>query len=212
MVWKTQKLIILRANKDLEQLKSLDIAGGNAKKAYLENSLAVSPEVKHTITILTLFGIYSPSKWKHVYTSTCMLMFTAALFIILKLKTTQMPINWLHTIWFHLYGKLEKKLQWKKSGQSLPGTGNSPVFSSRTCMISSLIFKYLIHLEFSLVLEINPGHLGGPVVEHLPLAQVMIPGSWDRIPHQAPCKEPASASAYVSASLCVSLMNEYIKS
>ena len=27
------------------------------------------------------------------------------------------------------------------------------------------------------------GHLGGSVVERLPLAQVMIPGSWDRVPH-----------------------------
>ena len=47
-------------------------------------------------------------------------------------------------------------------------------------------------------------HLGGSVVEHLPLAQVMIPGSWDRVPHQAPRREPASPSAYVSASLCLS--------
>ena len=41
--------------------------------------------------------------------------------------------------------------------------------------------------------------LGGSVVECLPLAQVMIPRSWDQVPHQAP-----SPSAYVSASLCVS--------
>ena len=44
------------------------------------------------------------------------------------------------------------------------------------------------------------GHLGGSVVEHLPLAQVVILGSWD----QAPRKEPVSPSACVSASLCVS--------
>ena len=29
------------------------------------------------------------------------------------------------------------------------------------------------------------GPLGGSVVEHLSLAQVMIPGSWDRVPHRA---------------------------
>ena len=29
-------------------------------------------------------------------------------------------------------------------------------------------------------------------------------GSWDRVLHQAPYREPASPSAYVSASLCVS--------
>ena len=52
------------------------------------------------------------------------------------------------------------------------------------------------------------GHLGGSVIEHLPLAQVMIPGSWDQVLHWAPCREPASPSAYVSASLCVSLIKK----
>ena len=52
------------------------------------------------------------------------------------------------------------------------------------------------------------GHLGGSVVECLPLAQVMIPGSWDQVLHRAPHREPASPSAYVSASLCVSFMNK----
>ena len=51
-------------------------------------------------------------------------------------------------------------------------------------------------------------HLGGSVVEHLLLAQVMIPGSWDQVWHQAPHREPASLSAYVSVSLSVSLMNK----
>ena len=48
------------------------------------------------------------------------------------------------------------------------------------------------------------GRLGGSVVEHLPLAQVMIPRSWDRVLHQAPHEEPASPSAYVFVSLYVS--------
>ena len=52
------------------------------------------------------------------------------------------------------------------------------------------------------------GYLGGSMVEHLPLAQVVIPGSWDRVPYQAPRRKPASPSAYVSAPLCVS--HEYI--
>ena len=47
------------------------------------------------------------------------------------------------------------------------------------------------------------------MVERLPLAQVTILGSWDRVPHQALHREPASPSAYVSAPL--SLMNKYIK-
>ena len=56
------------------------------------------------------------------------------------------------------------------------------------------------------------GHLGGSVVERLPLAQVVIPGSWDRVPHGAPCSEPTSPFSYVSASLSASLMNKKIKS
>ena len=46
------------------------------------------------------------------------------------------------------------------------------------------------------------GRLCGSVVERLPFAQILILGSWDRVLHQ-----PASPSACVSASLCVSFMN-----
>ena len=52
--------------------------------------------------------------------------------------------------------------------------------------------------------------LGGSVVEPLPLAQGVTPEFRDRVPHGASCMEPASPSAYVSASLsslCI-LMNE----
>ena len=52
------------------------------------------------------------------------------------------------------------------------------------------------------------GPLGGSVVEHLPLAQVMILEFQDRVLHQVPHMEPASPSAYAPASLCVSLMNK----
>ena len=50
------------------------------------------------------------------------------------------------------------------------------------------------------------GSLGGSVVEYLPLAQGMILESWDGVPHQAPCMEPASPFACVSDSfsLCLS--------
>ena len=48
------------------------------------------------------------------------------------------------------------------------------------------------------------GHLGGSVVERRPSAQGLIPGSWDRVLHRVPCMEPASPSACVSVSLCVS--------
>jgi len=43
--------------------------------------------------------------------------------------------------------------------------------------------------NFGAVIKIvrRMGSLGGSVVEPLSLAQVMIPGSWDRVPHRAPC-------------------------
>ena len=52
------------------------------------------------------------------------------------------------------------------------------------------------------------GAPGGSVVEHLPSAQVVILGSWDQVPHETPHREPSSPSAYISASLCVSLTNK----
>ena len=53
------------------------------------------------------------------------------------------------------------------------------------------------------------GHLGESVVEHLPLAQVVILGTQDPVPRRVPCGEPASPSACVPASLCfLSRINE----
>ena len=49
------------------------------------------------------------------------------------------------------------------------------------------------------------GRLGGSAVEHLLSAQGVILESQDQVAHQAPYKEPASPSAYVSASLSLSL-------
>ena len=46
-------------------------------------------------------------------------------------------------------------------------------------------------------------HLGGSVVEHLPLAQVMILGSWDRVLLWAPCRGTCF-SLCLSLLLCVS--------
>ena len=57
-------------------------------------------------------------------------------------------------------------------------------------------------------LKLLGGHLGGSVVERPPLPQFLIPGSWDQVLHRAPCMQPASPSACVSASFCVSLMNK----
>ena len=57
-------------------------------------------------------------------------------------------------------------------------------------------------------LECFLGCLGGSVVECLLSAQGVILGFWDQIPRWAPHREPASPSAYVSASFSVSLMNK----
>ena len=51
----------------------------------------------------------------------------------------------------------------------------------------------------------QPGGLSGLAP---PSAQGLILKSQDRVPRRAPCMEPASPSACVSASLCVSLMNK----
>ena len=48
--------------------------------------------------------------------------------------------------------------------------------------LPSQLFHLLCDLGMLLKFSV-PGHLGGSVVEHLPLAQGMIPGSWDRVPH-----------------------------
>ena len=52
------------------------------------------------------------------------------------------------------------------------------------------------------------GRLGGSVVKHLPSAQSVILESRNRVPHWAPCMEPASPSAYVSASLSLNVSHE----
>ena len=52
------------------------------------------------------------------------------------------------------------------------------------------------------------GRLGGSVIGPLRSAQDMILGSWDQVPHQAPCMDPASPSACVCASLYLSWINK----
>ena len=52
------------------------------------------------------------------------------------------------------------------------------------------------------------GRLGGSVVERLPSAEGVILEFWDRVPPWAPCMEPASPPACVSASLSVYVSHE----
>ena len=56
----------------------------------------------------------------------------------------------------------------------------------------------------------QPGWLSGLV---LPSAQALILETWDQVPRLAPCTEPASPSACVSASLslCFSRINKIFK-
>ena len=63
---------------------------------------------------------------------------------------------------------------------------------------------YITACGLSSVNYSHPGAPGGSVVERLPPAQGVTPGSQDRVPHWAPRREPASPSACVSASLSVS--------
>ena len=57
-------------------------------------------------------------------------------------------------------------------------------------------------------MKVGKGRLGGSVVENLPLAQRMVLESQGQLPHQAPCMEPASPSAYVSVSVSLSVSHE----
>ena len=80
---------------------------------------------------------------------------------------------------------------------------SSPIPWSSNSLSAVFSTPTLAHCSVFSAEKPGSGHLGGSVVEDLPLAQVMIPGSWDRVPHRAPC-----FSLYVSASLCVSLMKK----
>ena len=51
---------------------------------------------------------------------------------------------------------------------------------------------------------ISGGSLGAQWFKGHPLAQGVILETRDQVPHQAPCMEPASPSACVSASMCLS--------
>nr|XP_054367840.1 uridine diphosphate glucose pyrophosphatase NUDT22 isoform X3 [Mirounga angustirostris] len=63
--------------------------------------------------------------------------------------------------------------------------------------------ELVVHELFSSVLQeiCDEGAWVAQMVKRLPSAQVMVPGSWNRVPHRAPC----SLGACFSLCLCVSL-------
>ena len=71
------------------------------------------------------------------------------------------------------------------------------------------ILGLLSHGAYPLTMGLLDPAIGAPgasVVERLPSAQGVSPGSWDQVPHQAPRMELPSPPACVSASL--SFMNK----
>ena len=73
-----------------------------------------------------------------------------------------------------------------------------------TCSLFSIQFVNILrNISFL-------GYLGGSAVENLPLAQGVIPESWDRVRLQAPRREPTSPSACVSASFSLCVPHEQI--
>ena len=86
-----------------------------------------------------------------------------------------------------------------------------PFFEDFFSMYSRSSFPCLIVQEQENSLDTKTqlsGPLGGSAGESLPSAQGVTLGSWDRVPHWAPCMEPASPSACLCLFLSVSLMNK----
>ena len=88
-------------------------------------------------------------------------------------------------------------MQGKGSGiQNLPAISGWDMKDMRRCE------KTEMHVP--VVTCPGEGYLGGSVVEHLPSAQGVTPRVLGSSLCQAPRREPASPSAWVSARLCVS--------
>ena len=104
----------------------------------------------------------------------------------------------------------------KVDAQPLSHPGVFPLPSSvQSLSACELNDKVQINKRKSLFLweftkEVAPGSLGGAAVWRLPLARDAILETRDRIPRWAPCMEPASPSACVSASLSLSVWLSWI--
>ena len=84
------------------------------------------------------------------------------------------------------------------------GVLENPVGNALTSPSKFLISDNKVQESWRLKYK-STGSPGGSVVWRLPLAQGVILEAQDQVPHQAPCVEPASPSACVSASLFLSL-------
>ena len=139
----------------------------------------------------------------------------------IKLLLINQKVLWLHA--FTIFILLSKRWPNRKGlgtwliceefFSSLP----IEIFTPRLCFkITYMVLKYFSFFQSNptscfLYDEnfLNLGRLGGSAVEHLPFGPGCDPGIWDRVPHWAPCREPASPLACVSASLplCLSWIN-----
>ena len=124
-----------------------------------------------------------------------------------SLVSKYLPIGHCATYWGPYTIRLQKYVLKTLDLKTLSSKTERKSYTNCICLYFSSFLLTFFCINIHEVLnttEKRQGHLGCSVVECLPLAQVMILGFPDRVPHWAPCRKPASPSAYVSASLCVS--------
>ena len=79
---------------------------------------------------------------------------------------------------------------------------NHKMVDARSSKLQEMMRCILIPKE---QVKTSEGHLGGSVLERLPLAQVLIPGSWDQVLHWPPRRGACfSLCLCLCLSLCVS--------
>ena len=78
-------------------------------------------------------------------------------------------------------------------------SGRDKIFEKRKTLVTFCTIRH--NLKFK---RIETGDPRGSAVQRLPSARGVILESRDRVPHQAPCMEPASPSLCLCLSLCVS--------
>ena len=97
--------------------------------------------------------------------------------------------------------KFQEKQRWELGQNTMVNDRVPEIYAYKTDQKDKLLF--LNKIKYNKRSGVM-GCLGSSVVKHLSLAQVMIPESWDQVPHHVPNRDPASPFAYISTSLCVS--------